>query len=142
MDVVETRPKQQRDTSERLAKPLQACFKSEEDAEREWQEQDTESLLAIGMIKPEIPMRPSSKVMEEYDFQVRRVRRAQSRGKHSHAIRLTTRALRLIREQPKYRRSSLKRQTQELLNLRSVSLIAVGECGEAWRCITLMSKLW
>lgn len=142
MDVVETQPKQAQKVAERLAKPLQACFQSEQEAEREWYGQDEESLLALGLIKPLAHMQPSSKVIEEYDFQVRRVRRAQARGDHARAIRLTTRALRLIREQPKYRRGSLKRQAQELLNLRSVSLIAVGECGEAWRCITLMSKLW
>lgn len=142
MDVVEAQPKQQRKVAERLAKPLQACFQSEQEAQREWYGQNEESLLVVGMIKPSVQLRPSSKVMEEYDFQVRRVRRAQARGEHARAIRFTTRALRLIREQPKYRRGSLKRQAQELLNLRSVSLIAVGECGEAWRCITLMSKLW
>lgn len=142
MDVVEAQPKQQQKVAERLAKPLQACFQTEQEAELEWYGQDEESLIAVGVIRPSVQLRPSSKVIEEYEFQVRRVRRAQVRGDHGRAIRLTTRALRLIREQPKYRRSSLKRQTQELLNLRSVSLIAVGECGEAWRCITLMSKLW
>ena len=142
MDVVEAQPTQAQKVAERLAKPLQACFQSEQEAEREWYGQGEEDLLALGLIKSPVQLRPSSKVIEEYNFQVRRVRRAQVRGDHARAIRLTTRALRLIREQPKYRRASLKRQIQELLNLRSVSLIAVGECGEAWRCITLMSKLW
>jgi len=141
MDVVEERSKQRRPAAERLAKPLRACFKSEQEAQQEWEEQDTESLMAVGLINVE-SLRPSSKVMEEFAEQVRRVRGAQKRGDHLLAIKLTTRALRLIREQPRYRRGALNRQTQELLNLRSVSLIALGECGEAWRCITLMSKLW
>lgn len=141
MEVVEVPQRRDSAVARRLAKPLSECFHSELEAERVWREQDAEALLDSGFIKAE-PVRPSSKVMAEFMVHVHRVRRAQHRGDHQKAIRLTARALRAIRAQPRYRRSALNRQTQELLNLRSISLIAVGECGEAWRCISLMAKLW
>ncbi len=77
-----------------------------------------------------------------YGDQLRCVRIAQQKGRHQLAIRLTSRALRRQRKLPRQVRKALMPQIIELLNLRSLSLIAVGECGEAWRCISLMSRLW
>lgn len=87
-------------------------------------------------------IRPSKAVLDAYTKHVQNIRAAQGKGKHASAIEMTTRALRLIRSQPKMQRKAMLQQVQELLNLRCLSMIAVGEAGEAWRCVSLMAKLW
>jgi|GEM_PF-3262656 len=162
MEVVEEQLVKKGKPTVRVAKPLQACFKTKHDAEQEWRGYDAEImpgfLIDGGVLAPEqraeeqkvsavqdavaVCNRLPRKVVEEYVLYARRVRSAQRRGKHVYAIKLTTHALRLLRQRPKIQRNALNHLTLELLNLRSVSLIAVGECGEAWRCINLMAKLW
>lgn len=82
------------------------------------------------------------KGVSSYGGQLHCIRSAQAQGQHRLAIRLTSRGLRRQRKLPRQVRKAVIPHILEMLNLRSLSLIAVGECGEAWRCIRLMSKLW
>ncbi len=170
MEAIKERPRAKRRKGLRVEIPAQQCLSSHRDLELEWSSLEPSlmpELMSLGrkqvaaalvskiIAKPVLVKAPTStpnkskgafrlsrRVLEEYMHHVKRVRLAQQKDRHSYAIRLTTEALQQIRQQSRVHRRALNKQTQELLNLRSLSLIALGECGEAWRCIALMSRLW
>lgn len=130
-----------RGISEEAALDMEALLTTSRRVSGQWSEFSSERSVVDKAVSSSAPFQVL-KGVSSYSGQLQCVRSAQAKGQHRLAIRLTSRALRRQRKLPRPVRKALLPHILELLNLRSLSLIAVGECGEAWRCISLMSKLW
>jgi len=157
MAKTKQRPTQKHQIAALLSRPPQSGFRSAKEARRVWLHGEEPQAHHAGpdfhtwkpVVQIQIPKEKQAELptkddphLQRIKISIKAIRSAQLDLDHAEAIKHSAFALQEVRQIPSEQRSAYQLHILELLNLRSISLIAVGEIGSAWRCIRLMAKLW